>query len=59
MVDELPFTQYFRALRQKESMSFVDSTHLMAQLADLRMNREDADVTLNCKAVCDDTKHLN
>ena len=30
-------------------MSFVDSTHLMAQLAEMRNNRDDADVTLNCQ----------
>ena len=30
-------------------MSFVDSTHLMAQLAELRNNRDNADVTLNCQ----------
>ena len=29
-------------------MSF-DSTQLMAQMAELRNNREDADVTLNCQ----------
>ena len=29
-------------------MSF-DSTHLIAQLAEFRNNREDADVTLNCQ----------
>jgi len=30
-------------------MSFVDSTHWMAQLAELRSNRDEADVTLNCQ----------
>ena len=30
-------------------MSFVDSTHLLAQLAELRNNRDDADVTLKCQ----------
>ena len=30
-------------------MSFVDSNHLMTQLANLSMNRDNADVTLNCK----------
>ena len=30
-------------------MSFADSARLMAQLADLRMNRDNADVTLNCQ----------
>jgi len=30
-------------------MSFADSTHLMAQLAELRNNRDDADVSLNCQ----------
>ena len=33
---------------QRTEMSF-DSTHLMAQLAEFRTNREDADVTLNCQ----------
>ena len=30
-------------------MSFADSTHLLAQLAELRINRDNADVTLNCQ----------
>ena len=30
-------------------MSFVDSTHLMAQLAEMRNNRDYADVTLSCQ----------
>ena len=30
-------------------MSFADSTHLLAQLAELRISRDNADVTLNCQ----------
>ena len=35
-------------LRETHNMSF-DSRHFMAQMADQRNNRDDADVTLNCQ----------
>ena len=35
-------------LRERHNMSF-DSRHFKAQMAELRNNRDDADVTLNCQ----------
>ena len=42
------FCTVFSDPQDTSNMSF-DSTQLMAQMAELRNNREDADVTLNCQ----------